>query len=96
MPQQALDVVSLDDERTQFESAAAVGANLNVNLERSFHKLRVRAIDRAMRGRPLAMRMRRWGLGLRRRRWRNDERTQLGGGTEYASVMDQVKPWRRN
>src|SRR5664279_5043511 len=51
--QQALDVVSLDDEGAQFESAvvlrpllgvAALIALLDVDLERAAHELRVRAI----------------------------------------------------
>jgi hypothetical protein len=37
--QQALDVVSLEHKRAQLESATAVGANLNVDLERAFEKL---------------------------------------------------------
>jgi hypothetical protein len=77
------------DKCSQLEAAAAIGATVNVNLERSFHKLRVRAIDRAMRGRPLAMRMRRLGLGLRRR-WHN-ERTQLGGRDHH--IVPEKRRW---
>ena len=62
MPQQALDIVSLDDQCSQFELAATIGTNLNVNLERAAHQLSVRTIwssAATMRGRLFAMRMRR-------------------------------------
>ncbi len=77
MAQQALDIVSLDDQCSQFEVATvvlqpllgvAVGANLDVNLERAAHQLSIRTIwsfdhssasAATMRGRLFAMRMRR-------------------------------------
>src|SRR5664279_2532030 len=55
--QQALDVVSLDDKRTQLESATALVASLDVDLERAFEKLGPRTISGAMCGRVFAVRM---------------------------------------
>jgi hypothetical protein len=54
MAQQALDVVSLDDQRPQFEPPAAAGAKLNVNLKCAAHQLSVRPISAAMGGRMFA------------------------------------------
>ena len=55
--QEPLDVVSLDDERAQFEAATAVGAFLDVDLKRAFEKLSPGAISRAMGWRMIAVGM---------------------------------------
>ena len=84
MTQQPLDVVSLDDERAEFEATPALVATLNVKLERTFEKLGPGAISRTMGGRVHTVSVGRGSAWSIDRQRRHDERAYLRCCPEYA------------